>query len=540
MENSEYTHLSLNELEEALKKLISSSSHKSQNLGDFYSNVVAHFPQVSIEENESLWDDEPTSEGILSPVWWDELDEPFELDEMHWLVSIQKYKLLSHDDVINTLNAIEAGVLAEDVLNRQLQGFDLNKYDKSELKKVTRIGHEAFDRMLVHNLKLGLQIARSYTKRVDLQDAFAFTVFGLMQAIRKFDWRLGNQFSTYATFWIKQSISREIAECSTTIRIPVHAFDRMNTFHREIKNLRKKEYTTAGDVTIKDKSGNILGIYPPLPPLSIELEIDTTLRCALDAAAGAFDFFDVFNEAPWLLDQYENLINLDNRNEYSLIYKDLLKRLTSYVLSERELSVIQYRYGDENREPMTLEEIGNIYGVTRERIRQIEFKALKKISEFLSGVDLENYWLAIDKASLQYQKNFSNNPVLIATQKQDVLSDFFGEMVELQSVRSQDRKQKSEGMNALHLANLRKIDKSSKSQIVKVEWALEKLRQVEISEQIVNIARIRIDNPSASLSELSDLFADPKITKDVIAGRIRRLIRRAEIVSGEKSPGSIL
>jgi hypothetical protein len=161
VENSEYTQLSLNELEEALKKLISSSSHKSQNLGDFYSNVVAHFPQVSIEENESLWDDEPTSEGILSPVWWDELDEPFELDEMHWLVSIQKYKLLSHDDVINTLNAIEAGVLAEDELNRQLQGFDLNKYDKSELKKVTQASLVCIAFMVMGNLFL-LEIVGGY------------------------------------------------------------------------------------------------------------------------------------------------------------------------------------------------------------------------------------------------------------------------------------------------------------------------------------------------------------------------------------------
>ena len=294
VENSEYIHLSLNELEEALKRLISNSGHKSQKLGDFYSSVIAHFPQLSIEESESLWDDEFTSEEILRPIWWDELDEPFELEEMHWLVPIQKFTLLSRDDVVNTLNAIEAGVLAEAALNGQLQGFDLGKYNKSELKKVTIAGHEAFERMLVHNLKLGLQIARIYTKRIDLQDAFSYAVFGLMQAIRKFDWRLGNQFSTYATFWVKQSISREIAECSTTIRIPVHAFDRVNIFYREQKNLRKNEYTIAGDVTVKDKSGKILGIYPPLPQLFLEVDMDTTLRCALDAAAGSFDFFDIF------------------------------------------------------------------------------------------------------------------------------------------------------------------------------------------------------------------------------------------------------
>jgi RNA polymerase primary sigma factor len=538
MENLENVRLSLDNIGDALKRLSSGTKEESQSLVDFHHKVAAFFPQIQYETSEALWDDEVELGEKIKPLWWDDLDEEFELEELHWLIRIQKYELLKADEVPHTMEAIEAGLFAEAALNNQLPGFDIKKYDRKEIAKVVVRGSEAFDYMLVHNLKLALHISRRYSRKIGLEDAFSYAVFGTMQAIRKFDWKLGNQFSTYATWWIRQSLTREIADSATTIRIPVHAVDRANSYQRDLRILRESEYTTASEVVVRDKFGNVTNTYPSLPPHKIEVDMDITLTCALEAMAEQLEFWDVFYQAPWLLTKFETPDNSVLYSEYSDISKDLSERLTTYVLSEREVEVIHYRNGYGSYEPMTLDDIGKIYGLTRERVRQIESKALKKINEFLVDVNLQNYWDEIEHATKTYLDALENTPAAIAAQnkkrKLEQKAEQYWVRKQKQSLEKVNNGERD--MSPFIDANLHRTKRASESQVILVKWALEILKDADLTEKTLLISRARIENPEASLTELARLFGDEEITKDVVSGTIRRLIAKASRDSGTTPP----
>jgi RNA polymerase primary sigma factor len=538
MEQIENIRLSLDDIGDALRRLSSGDKDESQSLEDFHSKVAAFFPHIQYESNESLWDDEVEEAETFIPLWWDDLDEPFELEELHWLSRIQKYELLKPDEVRRTMDAIEAGLFAEAALSGELKKFDVNKYGRNKVERVVQLGNEAFDYMLTHNLKLAHHLARKYSRMIALEDAFSYAIFGLMQGIRKFDWRLGNQFSTYATWWIRQSLSREIADNETTIGLPVHAVDRVNAYRRDMRNLHENEFTTAGEVTVRDKSGKVIAVIPALPQLTIEVDMDNTLTFALEASREPLEFWDVFHQASWLLAKYETPDNSVSSYEYSSKSKDLSERLTAYVLSEREVEIIHYRYGYGSSEPMTLDEIGQIYGVTRERVRQIESKALKKIAEFLTGVSLENYWDVIEKVTVDFKEALENTPAAISAQKKrrKAESDAQKYWLRQQKSPSEPAEKPLRDMANFITANQRRTMKASEVQIIQVKWALGVLQDEDIPERSLLIAQARVDNPELSLGELAFLFDDAEITKDVVHGVMRRLIARASRVSGEKAP----
>lgn len=538
MEQLENIRLSLDDIGDALRRLSSGDKEESQSLEDFHSKVAAFFPQIHYESSESLWDDEIEDEEIYIPLWWDDLDEPFELEELHWLTRIQKYELLKPDEVRRTMEAIEAGVFAEAALSGELANFDVKKYGRDKVERVVQLGNEAFDYMLIHNLKLAHHLARKYSRKIALEDAFSYAIFGLMQGIRKFDWRLGHQFSTYATWWIRQSLSREIADNETTIGLPVHAVDRVNAYNRDIRNLLENEFTTAGEVTVRNKFGKVMAVKPPLPPLTIEVDMDNTLTFALEASREPLEFWDVFHQAPWLLAKYEIPDNSISSFEYSAKSKDLSERLTAYVLSEREVEILHYRYGYGSSEPMTLDEIGQIYGVTRERVRQIESKALKKITKFLAEVNLENYWDVIEKVTVDYKEALENTPAAISAQKKRRKAELDAQKYWLRKEKSpsEPHEKPSRDVTNFITANQKRTMKASEVQIIQMKWALRVLQGEDIPERSLLIAQARVDNPELSLGELAFLFDDVEITKDVVHGVMRRLIARASRVTGEKAP----
>jgi len=538
MEQIDNIRLSLDDIGDALRRLSSVDKDESQSLEYFHSKVAAFFPHIHYESNESLWDDEIKEDETYLPPWWDDLDEPFELDEFHWLSRIQKFELLKPDEVRRTMEAIEAGVFAEAALSGELRNFDIEKYGREKVERVVQLGNDAFDYMVIHNLKLAHHLARKYSRKIALEDAFSYAIFGLMQSVRKFDWRLGNQFSTYASWWIRQSLSREIADNETTIGLPVHAVDRVNAYRRDMRNLLENEFTTAGEVTVKDKSGNVIGVKPPLPPLTVQADMDNTLTCALEVSRESLEFWDVFHQANWLLAEYESPDNLIMNFEYSAKSKDLSERLTAYVLSEREVEVIHYRYGYGNFEPMTLDEIGQMYGLTRERVRQIESKAREKVTEFLTGVTIENYWDVIEKATDDYKEALENTPAAISAQKKRKKAELDSHKYWLRQQKSpgESIKKPTRNMTDLISANQRRTMNASQVQIVQVKWALGVLQDEEIPERSLVIAQRRIDNPELSLGELAFLFDDSEITKDVVHGVLRRIITRATKVSGEEAP----
>ncbi len=386
MENLDGIRLSLDEIGDALKKISYGPLIESQSLDAFYNKVTAHFPQIKYQKNESDWDDEVNPDTTFKPLWWDELDEEFELDEFHWIKSFQKLELLKPVEVQALMESIEAGVLAEDAIERILDKNKKDKYDRSELERVFVNGQESFDRMLTHNLKLVLNIARRYSRRITLEEAFACGVFGLIHAIKKFDWKLGHQFSTYATWWITQSISREIADTYSLINIPVHAVDKVNQFKREQRDYYKNEFTYGGNIEIKNISTGVTQVVKPDVPKIFEPEIDTTLKFALQADAPYFEFWSIYSDSPWLLREYENS---EPSFEIDLLKKVNRIELDSVLstLSKRESEIIYRRFGFYGNAE-TLDEIGKVFNVTRERIRQIESKVLSKLRHPTRSVSL--------------------------------------------------------------------------------------------------------------------------------------------------------
>jgi RNA polymerase primary sigma factor len=560
MEPVEDIHLSLDEIGVALKRLTSESQNKSQSVEDFHSRISTIFPQISYEPAESLWDDEPEIDDTFMPLWWDELDEPYVLDEYHWLIQIQKMELLNPEETVDLMNAVEAGVLAEAVLEGDMYPELLKKHGKEKFKQIVQNGKRANDEMVLRNLKLVLYIARKYARKVAIEDAFSFGVFGLIQAVKKFDWRLGNQFSTYATWWLRQSITREVADTNTTIDIPVHAVERVNTYNRELREYLENEFTIAGEVTTKSKSGELKKVNPSLPVSKFEPELDSTLIFALAASALSYDFWDIYVEAPWLLEKYESPDLSVADFEYSGIAKDLTTRLTDFVLSQRELEVLLSRHGVLNGEPQTLEEIGSRLGFTRERSRQIEKKAILKLSIFLKGVTINNYWEKIEEASEIYEEKIEKDVSLkLPTLTRDECGSESGyrqhRMKHEEPCRAckrahRDFKRVYEGgrpkpekkspariksEELLSTANKDRSMKAASSQVIQVRWALEKLESFTVSDSVLLSAQARLTYPEASLSELAG-YLGAAVTKDAVAGNLRRLLKLAERHSGEQPP----
>ncbi len=227
------------------------------------------------------------------------------------------------------------------------------------------------------NLKLVVSVAKKYRNSTfDIDDRTAEGNIGLMKAIEKFDYTKGYKFSTYAIWWIRQAITRAIADQSRTIRIPVHMFDsikKMNDVHRLLvmetgKEPTNEEIAKRMNVPVeKIEEMKKTAIEPTSLDVTINEEDDSYLR----------DFIPSTAPGP-------EAINFNNSLRESLI--EVLSFLTP-----RERKVLEYRYGINGGKSMTLEEVGAIFGVTRERIRQVESKALRKLKHPSRAKYLKDY-----------------------------------------------------------------------------------------------------------------------------------------------------
>jgi len=243
----------------------------------------------------------------------------------------------------------------------------LTKSQEIALAKEIEEGNKQAERELIEaNLRLVVNVARSYVGRgMLLLDLVQEGNMGLFKAVKKFDWRKDYKFSTYATWWIKQAISRAVADQSRTIRIPVHMVEKINKMIREqalfVQDVGREptpeELASLLD-TSPEKVKEMLQII--LDPISLETPV------AGDEERSTIQDF-IFDDA----DTVENEIEAN----------DLKKQICNVLdtLSEREEKIIKMRFGIDYKEPMTLEEVGYVFGVTRERVRQIEAKALKKL-----------------------------------------------------------------------------------------------------------------------------------------------------------------
>ena len=261
------------------------------------------------------------------------------------------------------------------------------QYNLEYLKKYRLENDEsALEWLIFNNTNLVHKIIGRYTKfyhhKLDYDDLFSVGLEGLMKAIEKFDFKYDNNFSTYATYWIKQAVTRTIADEGFTIRIPVHMFESINQVMRYEQNADQKDIP----IDVKNLCGELnipVEKYETVKRVQTYMLKPTSLNGFVSKEDDDTELQDLIsNENELLFDRGSRLY--DNP-ENKAMNEDLKAYMDKMILSlnPREQFVLTHRFGLNGAEKKTLEEIGEIEGVTRERIRQIEAKAMRKLRTLL-------------------------------------------------------------------------------------------------------------------------------------------------------------
>ena len=369
-------------LEEAIKKLMERGKKRGsltyEEINAVFENVEDVNPEridelfeeiaaMNIEIVDEQKEEKPAQDGSDDNAA-DTLPAGLSLDDpvRMYLKEIGRVPLLSMDDEKRLAMAIEAGEL-----EAQKNGLARNQ--------VIDAGAEAKRKLTEANLRLVVSIAKKYVGRGMLfLDLIQEGNLGLIRAVEKFDYRKGYKFSTYATWWIRQAITRALADQARTIRIPVHMVE---TINRSIKISRQLLQELGRDPTVEEIAHE-MGLTPEKVREVIKISqepisLETPIGEEEDSHLGDF------------IEDQEAVAPAEAASVMLLKEKmaDVLKNLT-----ERERKVLVLRFGLEDGHQRTLEEVGQEFGVTRERIRQIEAKALRKLRHPSRGKALKDYW----------------------------------------------------------------------------------------------------------------------------------------------------
>ena len=275
----------------------------------------------------------------------------------------QNYESYIYSDSSNTSNAMKMYL-------KEIEEYPmLSAKEEVELAKaIIDSSEEAKEKFINANYRLVVSIAKRYRKEsVDMLDLIQAGNIGLIKAVEKYDYKKGFKFSTYATWWIKQSITRYIDDCETTIRIPVHLHQRINFVKRK-----------------KQELANVLQREPSMEELAevCELEVDKVLDILKrDKNIVSLDTPIKEDEDSSLVEFIPSDAHFGDVVIHEVEQNNLREKIDEVLtdLSDQEQQVLRMRFGLDDDTPKTLEEIGKVFGVTRERIRQIEAKAIRKL-----------------------------------------------------------------------------------------------------------------------------------------------------------------
>jgi len=280
-----------------------------------------------------------------------------------YLKQIGKVALLNAEQEVELAKRIEAGLFAEEKLN---SGEKIEMKLKRELWWIAQDGKKAKNHLLEANLRLVVSLAKRYTGRGMLfLDLIQEGNLGLIRAVEKFDYTKGYKFSTYATWWIRQAITRAMADQARTIRIPVHMVEVINKLAR----VQRQMLQDLGREPTPEELAKELDMTPEKV---VEVQKYGREPISLHTPLGE----DGDSEFGDLIEDSEAVVPADAVS-FTLLQEQLHSVLDT--LSEREAGVVSMRFGLTDGQPKTLDEIGKVYGVTRERIRQIESKTMSKL-----------------------------------------------------------------------------------------------------------------------------------------------------------------
>jgi RNA polymerase primary sigma factor len=323
-------------------------------------------PAEDEEGGEFTWDDEEESEALRQAR--KDAEMTASADSVRaYLKQIGKVALLNAEEEVDLAKRIEAGLYAAERLRIADEASEkLALQARRDLRWIVRDGERAKNHLLEANLRLVVSLAKRYTGRgMAFLDLIQEGNLGLIRAVEKFDYTKGYKFSTYATWWIRQAITRAMADQARTIRIPVHMVEVINKLGR----IQRELLQDLGREPTPEELAKEMDITPD-KVLEIQqyarepISLDQTIGDEGDSQLGDF------------IEDSEAVVAVDAVS-FTLLQDQLQSVLQT--LSEREAGVVKLRFGLTDGQPRTLDEIGQVYGVTRERIRQIESKTMSKL-----------------------------------------------------------------------------------------------------------------------------------------------------------------